>query len=87
MAGVGLLAACGGGATSAVGVITQTSPALCIGRAAAAGVCLRGGDRGGRAVGDCVSFRYTGTVGLPKSLRVTGPAKASDHRSDCPAGK
>lgn len=79
-----LIAACGSSSTTtSTGVILYTTPALCIGRAEAMGVCMPGGDAGGHRVGDCVTFTYDGTVGKPSSLRVSGWADPAHHTADC----
>ena len=80
-----LVTGCSASATTTTGVVRYTSPALCIGKDRAMGLCLRGGDARGHHVGDCVTIRYTGTVDAPKSLLIVGPADPRKHPGDCPA--
>ena len=80
-----LVTGCAASATTTTGVVRYTSPALCIGKDRAMGLCLRGGDARGHHVGDCVTIRYTGTVDAPKSLLIVGPADPGKHPGDCPA--
>lgn len=80
-----LLSGCGVSApTTTTGVVRYTSPALCIGKDRAAGLCLRGGEARGHRVGDCVTIRYTGSLDAPKSLLIVGAADPSKHPGDCP---
>jgi hypothetical protein len=81
------LAGCGGASgTTATGVISTVHPALCIARDEAEGVCVPGADPEGLAVGDCVTFTYTGQSGAPTAIRDIRIADPAAHPDDCPPG-
>jgi hypothetical protein len=72
-----------GDETRAAGVIFSVSPALCIQRAAAQGVCVPGADADGHGVGECVTFTYTGDAGDPTTIRDLRSADPEAHPDDC----
>jgi hypothetical protein len=79
------LGACGSGDIRTTGQIMTTTPAVCIGRAEAQGVCVPGEDAEGHDVGECVTFTFVGDVGTATSIRDIETADAAEYPEDCPA--